>query len=95
MTDEQITTSLVHRALNEDGSIRDLAAYAQLLTAAEDAAAEIDIRAWAAEVVADPAAHGATPAEARLIAQLAEYAEDPCSSGCSDPARHAEGGHDV
>jgi hypothetical protein len=23
------------------------------------------------------------------------YPEDPCASGCSDPAAHAEGGHDV
>jgi hypothetical protein len=29
--------------------------------------------------------------QARLIASLA----DPCAAGCSNPAMHAEGGHDV
>lgn len=45
----------------------------------------------------DCPAHGAHPHHGRtcLDCPVCRPADDPCANGCSDPAAHAEGGHDV
>jgi hypothetical protein len=64
--------SLVNRALNAAGGVRDQTAYAELVRIIDAQAG--DVLTWAASVVDDPAGHGATPHEAKLVERLLKQA---------------------